>query len=151
MKDEEYYPLPHVYGESEMRTSPNRDLRMRTKQFALRVIRMYLALPRQREEARIIGRQVLRSGTSVGAQYREAWRSKSDADFVSKIEGALQELDETQYWMELLMESEILPRHRLIPLHDEAEELIAILVTIVNRVKARSRAGGGARDPGGPR
>jgi four helix bundle protein len=70
------------------------DLRERTKKFALRRIKLYSALPR-RGDAQVLGNQILKAGTSVGAHYREACRAKSDADFISKIEGALQELDET--------------------------------------------------------
>ena len=70
------------------------DLRERTKQFALRIIRLYAALPKS-TAAQVLGKQVLRSGTSVGAHYREAQRAKSDADFINKIEGGLQELEET--------------------------------------------------------
>ena len=114
-----------------------RDLKQRTKAFALRIIKLYSALPR-RSEARVLGDQILRSGTSVGAQYREACRAKSNADFVSKIEGALQELDETAYWLELLGEAEILSMKRLQPLHVESEELIAIFVTIVTKVKRKN-------------
>jgi four helix bundle protein len=113
-----------------------RDLKQRTKTFALRIIKLYAALPR-RGDAKILGGQILKSGTSVGAHYREACRAKSDADFISKIEGALQELDETSYWLELIGEAEILSMSRLQPLHDEAEELIAILVTIVTKVKRK--------------
>jgi four helix bundle protein len=80
-----------------------KDLRVRTKNFALRIIRLYGSLPKS-TEAQVLGKQVLRSGTSVGAQYREGQRAKSDADFISKAEGALQELDETGYWLELLTE-----------------------------------------------
>ena len=80
---------------------PPFDLRERTKAFALRIIRMFVALPKT-EEARVIGRQVLRSGTSVGANYREAHRSRSKSEFVSKIGDCLKELDETTYWLELL-------------------------------------------------
>ena len=72
------------------------DLRARTKAFALRVIRLYVALPKT-TEAQVIGKQVLRSGTSVGALYREAKRARSTSEFVSKIEGGLQELEETVY------------------------------------------------------
>ncbi len=72
------------------------DLRTRTKQFALRVLRLFVALP-QTEEARVLGKQVLRSGTSVGAHYREGHRARSTAEFISKLEGGLQELDETAY------------------------------------------------------
>jgi four helix bundle protein len=77
------------------------DLKIRTKQYALAIILLFSELPK-RTEIQIIGRQFLRSGTSVGAQYREATRAKSDADFISKIEGSLQELEETEYWLELL-------------------------------------------------
>jgi four helix bundle protein len=84
--------------------------------------------------------QILKAGTSVGAHYREAQRAKSDADFISKIEGALQELDETSYWLELLAEGNILPAKRLSSLQKEASELIPIFVTIVKKVKARGRS-----------
>jgi four helix bundle protein len=83
------------------------DLRDRTKRFALRVIRLFGALPKT-VEAQVIGRQVLKSGTSVGAHYREAHRARSTAEFISKLEGGLQELDETAYWLELLAESGII-------------------------------------------
>ena len=114
-----------------------RDLKQRTKAFALRIIKLYSALPR-RGDAKVLGNQILKSGTSVGAHYREACRAKSNADFISKVEGALQELDETAYWLELIGEAAILPASRLQPLHEEAEELIAILVTIVTKVKRKS-------------
>ena len=77
---------------------PRQDLKVRTKQFALRIIRVYSALPTT-AVAQVIGKQILRSGTSVGAHYREAFRSRSDAEFISKLEGGLQELDETEYWL----------------------------------------------------
>ena len=83
----------------------------------------------------MLGKQALRSGTSVGAHYREAHRGKSTPDFINKIEGALQELDETLYWIELLTESEIVPASRLQPLWEEANELIAILVTVAKNAK----------------
>ena len=85
----------------------------------------------------VLGTQILKAGTSVGAHYREAQRGKSDADFISKIEGALQELDETAYWLELIAEGKVLPAKRLGSLQQEANELIPIFVTIVKRVKAR--------------
>ena len=75
----------------------NSDLKIRTKEYALSVIRLFAALPK-RTETQILGRQLLRAGTSVGAQYREATRAKSNADFISKMEGSLQELEETEYW-----------------------------------------------------
>ena len=76
----------------------NEDLRVRTKDFAIRIVRLFAALPKTTEA------QVLRCGTSVGAQYREAQHAKSDADFISKIEGSLQETEETAYWLELIEE-----------------------------------------------
>jgi four helix bundle protein len=122
MKDEEE-------GERE-----RRDLRGRTKQFALRILKVYAALPRT-AEAQVLGRQLLRSGTSVGAHYREGCRSRSTAEFISKLEGGLQELEETAYWLELLVEGGIMPEHRLRDLMTEAGELTAILVTCVKRAK----------------
>lgn len=115
---------------------PRQDLGKRTKDFALRIIRVYATLPKT-TEAQVIGKQVLRSGTSVGAHYREARRAKSDADFISKLEGALQELDETIYWLELLSESGIVKAERLKPLLAECEELTAMFVTMVKNVKGR--------------
>ncbi|MEJ7708498.1 MAG: four helix bundle protein [Pyrinomonadaceae bacterium] len=113
------------------------DLKCRTKSFALRIIKLYSVLPKS-SEAQILGNQLLRSGTSVGAQYREAQRAKSSADFISKLEGSLQELEETIYWLELLGESEILPTKRLQPLCQEANELISIFVTIVINIKTNN-------------
>src|SRR4051794_39583407 len=88
------------------------DLKVRTKQFALRIIRLFTALPAT-EVARVLGKQLIRSGTSVGAHYRESIRSRSDAELVSKWGGALQELEETGYWLELLVEGEIVAEERL--------------------------------------
>jgi four helix bundle protein len=96
----------------ELEMAPRQDLRARTQAYALRIIRLYAALPKT-VEAQVIGKQVLRSGTSVGAHYREAWRAKSDADFVNKLEGALQELDETSHWLELLVASGIVKTDRV--------------------------------------
>ena len=79
------------------------DLRDRTKKFALRVVRLYSNLPKT-TEAQVMGKQVLRSGTSVGANYREARRSRSNAEFIAKLGDCLKELDESSYWFELLEE-----------------------------------------------
>ncbi len=117
-----------------MKSTQPQELGLRTKEFALRVIRLYAALPRT-TEAQVIGKQLLRSGTSVGAHFREARRAKSDADFFSKMEGGLQKLDETGYWLEILGDADIVQARRLKPLLDEAEELIAIFVTMVKKVK----------------
>jgi four helix bundle protein len=110
------------------------DLRDRTKLFALRVIKLYTALP-QRTEAQVIGKQALRSGTSVGANYREAYRSRSNAEFAAKLGDCLKELDETAYWLELLAESGIFPAEKLDSLADECNQLIAIFTTISKKVK----------------
>jgi four helix bundle protein len=112
------------------------DLRVRTKQFALRVIRLFCALPK-RVEAKIIGTQVLKSGTSVGANFREAHRARSDAEFLSKLGDCLRELEETCYWLELLVEGGIVRAARLAPLQDECNQLTAILTTISKKVKSR--------------
>lgn len=114
-----------------------RDLLQRTKEFALRIIRLYAALPKT-TEAQVLGKQVLRSGTSIGAHYREASRAKSDADFISKIETALQELDETYYWLELIVEAKIFTEEKVKPLNEEAKQLNAIFTTIVKKIKANS-------------
>ncbi len=121
-----------------MRYEDDKELKKRTREYALRIIRLYGDLPKT-TEAQVIGNQVLRSGTSVGAHYREAQRAKSDADFISKMEGALQELEETAYWLELLGESGIVAQERLQPLLQETDELIAIFVTIVTKVKSKQR------------
>ena len=115
------------------------DLRKRTKNFALRIIHLYSSLPLSSTIAQVIGKQVLRSGTSVGAHYREAFRSRSDAEFISKIQGGLQELEETVYWLELLIESELVSEKRLKNLLQEASELTAIFITSVNKVKQRQK------------
>jgi four helix bundle protein len=103
------------------------DLRIRTKRFGLRIIRLSASLATGLE-AQVIRKQVVRSGTSVGAQYREACRARSKAEFKSKLQSALQELDETTYWMELLIESGIVSAARMKKIMAEADELIAIFV-----------------------
>ena len=110
------------------------DLRVRTKDFALRIIRMFTALPKS-TEAQVLGKQVLRSGTSVGANYREAFRARSKAEFIAKAGDSLREIEETAYWLELLVEAGIVPVERLAPLRQETDELIAIFVTIVKKAK----------------
>ena len=112
------------------------DLKIRTKDFAVRIIRLFAMLPKT-TEAQVVGKQILRSGTSVGAQYREAQHAKSDADFVSKIEGSLQELEETTYWLELLDEMALFDSAKLAPIRQEARELTSIFVTIAKKVKSR--------------
>jgi four helix bundle protein len=111
-----------------------RDLRARTKAFALRIIRLYSSLPKA-TETQVLGKQVLRSGTSVGAHYREATRARSPAEFISKIEVGLQELEETTYWLELLIEARFVDESRLCELLREAEELTAIFVSSAKTAK----------------
>jgi four helix bundle protein len=110
------------------------DLRDRTKLFALRVIRLYSALPKS-TEAQVLGKQVLRSATSVGANYREASRGRSKAEFIAKCGDSLRELEETAYWFELLVESGIVTSAKLEALREECEQLIAIFVTVIKRAK----------------
>jgi four helix bundle protein len=98
---------------------------------------MFVALPR-REGARVLGRQVLRSATSVGANYREAWCSRSKPEFISKVGDCLKELDETAYWLELLVDGGIVPTKRLSSLRDECDQLIAIFTTISKKSKGRT-------------
>jgi four helix bundle protein len=110
-----------------------RDLGPRTKMFARRIIRLYIALPKNDAAIQILGKQALRAGTSVGANYREAQRARSKAEFTSKIGDCLKEADETLYWLELLMEESFVPAKRLQPLATEANELVAIFTTISKR------------------
>lgn len=124
-------------GEKEKR--PRQDLRKRLKEYALRILKLYDSLPKH-GSVHIVTHQLVRSGTSPGAQYREACRAKSNADFISKLEGALQELDESDGWLELLIEGKYVPKNKLQPLRDETNELIAIFVTmVVNAKKRKSR------------
>ena len=111
------------------------DLVSRTKMFALRVVKMFSALPKT-AEARVLGNQVLRSGTSVGANYREAQRARSKAEFISKIGDCLKELDESAYWLELLAEANIVRPTKLVPLRDECNQLLAIFTTISKKAKS---------------
>jgi len=113
------------------------DLRERTKNYALRVIRLYQALPRGDGVGQVLGRQLLRSGTSVAAHYREACRAKSNLDFVSKLEGAQQELDESDLWLELLSDANVVKPQLVVPLRQETNELIAMFVTMTKHVKSR--------------
>ncbi len=114
------------------------DMKRRTKQFALRVIRLVESLPNGRT-AEVIGRQLLRSGTSVGANYRAACRAKSTADFIAKMGTVEEEADETSYWMELLVEAKIVKADKLESLMKEADELLAITVASINTAKKKSR------------
>ena len=114
--------------------NPRNDLRERTKNFGLRTIRMFVTLPKT-AEAQVLGKQVLRSGTSIGANYREAYRGRSRPEFISKCGDCLKETEETAYWLELLVDSGIMSVDKLAPLRQEITELTAIFVTIIKRSK----------------
>jgi len=112
-------------------------MKVRTKEFAKRVIRMCRSLPNTREGWRI-GDQVFRSGTSVGANYRAACRGRSKAEFVAKLGVVLEETDETLYWLELITETDIIKPSRLAALMQENRELLAIFVASMNTAKGRN-------------
>src|SRR5436190_8602635 len=101
------------------------DLKKRTKKFALRIIKLYRSLPAGKDSD-VIGYQMLRCGTSVGANYRAACRARSQADFISKITIVEEESDESGYWLELIVESGLMKKERVIELLNEANELTAI-------------------------
>jgi len=103
--------------------------------FARRIIRLYVALPKQDVVAQVLGKQLLRSGTSVGANYREARRGRSKAEFTAKIGDCLKEADEALYWLELLAEEKIFPAKKLEPLLKEGDELVAIFTIISKRAR----------------
>ena len=117
------------------------DLKKRTKQFGLRVIKLVEALPKT-TTARTIGHQLLRSGMSVGANYRAACRGRSKAEFIAKAGISLEEADECFYWMELLLEAEIIPAERLKELMKEADELVAIFTTSIKTARENLRQRG---------
>jgi four helix bundle protein len=110
------------------------EMKTRTKSFAKRVINVCRKMPRT-EEGRLIRGQLFRSGTSVGANYRAVCRARSKADFISKMGIVLEEADESLYWMELIVETEIMKSQLLLPLMGEANELIAIFVSSLNTAK----------------
>ena len=110
------------------------NLKRRTKKFGLDVIRLYEKLPKD-EVCRILGRQLLRSGTSVGANYRAACRAKSSADFVSKLGNVEEEADESGFWLEMLVDAEKLGPTAAAPLVKEAGELTAIAVSSINTAR----------------
>jgi four helix bundle protein len=110
------------------------DLKSRTRNFALRVVRLYSALPKQ-TESQVIGKQLLRAGTSVGAHYREGLRARSKSEYAAKLNAGLMELEETLYWLELLEGSGIISGRRLAPLKTEVGELSAIFVTLIKQAR----------------
>ncbi|MCL4257207.1 MAG: four helix bundle protein [Anaerolineales bacterium] len=115
------------------------ELQKRTKDFALRTIRLIDSLPRS-NSASIIGRQLLRSATSVGANYRSACRGRSKAEFIAKLGIALEEADESQYWLELLIESKLISQQAAEPLLNEANQLVAILTASSKTARANQKS-----------
>lgn len=125
------------WGRNRYHARMNADeMKSRTKAFALRVIRATEALPRTRT-AEVIGRQLLRSGTSVGANYRAACRAKSTADFINKLGTVEEEADESVYWIEMLMDAGVMGESKLGPLLKEANEITAIIVATIISAKRR--------------
>ncbi|MBI4726593.1 four helix bundle protein [candidate division TA06 bacterium] len=112
------------------------DLKLRTKRYALQIINLYCKLPKS-DIGKILGKQMLRSGTSVGANYREATRARSTREFCSKANISLQELDETGYWLELISESGTISAPEAQSAWDETSELTAIFVTMIKNAKAK--------------
>src|SRR3979411_1999645 len=109
------------------------EFRERTKVFAAGVIRLFVKVPKQREDVKVLGKQLLRAGTSVAAHVREASRARSNEEFVSKLGGALQEADESQMWLELLREDcGVAPTDTAL-MEKEADELMAVMTTMINR------------------
>ena len=113
------------------------ELKQRTKQFALRVIRLVDSLPRS-PVGKILGNQLLRCGTSIGANYRAACRGRSTADFVAKLGIVIEESDESLYWMELILDSKLVKVNRMDRIMQEADELTAIFTAAVVTTKKKS-------------
>ncbi len=124
-------------------------MRRRTKALASSVIRFYVGLDKRREELRVLGKQLLRSGTSVAANYREGTRARSTAEFIAKIELCVQETDESQLWLELLHAECGVAPNLVKPIWQESDELIAIFVAMAKKAKNTMAEGdGGRRDDG---
>jgi four helix bundle protein len=134
MKDQKLTESNGTPAVSKHTTVSRKDLPARTRAYAVRIIRLYQAIPKS-GEGLIMGRQILRSGTSVGAHVAESCHPKSRADFTSKIDGAMQELEETLYWMAILEDSGVLKPARLRLLKDESHQLMAIFVTMAKKTR----------------
>jgi len=116
------------------REARNSELKERTFGFGLRIVRLVQSLPKV-GSADILGRQLLRSGTSVGANYRAGTRARSRADFIAKLGIAEEECDETIYWMDMLIELKLISAHRTRELRSEAEQLLAIIVSSIKTAR----------------
>jgi four helix bundle protein len=113
------------------------ELKDRTKAFAIWIVKMFRSLPKE-TDAQVIGKQALRSGTSVGANYRAACRARSHAEFLAKLGVVVEEADETVYWLELLRETQAIKSGRLDPLMNEAQQLTAIF-TVAKETARQNR------------
>lgn len=113
----------------------SKELEARTYDFARRIIRLYAALPKS-TPGQVLGKQLLRSGTSIGANYREAVHSRSHAEFLAKLGDCRKEAAETEYWLDLLIDEKLLPKDKLVQLREEANELTAILVASIKTGKS---------------
>src|SRR5438132_3174856 len=114
----------------------DKDLKDRTREFALRIIRLCASVPSTRAND-VLARQLLRSGTSPGAHFREALRARSKAEYVAKLNGGLMELEETLYWLELIEGADYVSRSRLDPIKQETTELIALFVSLIKKWRGR--------------
>jgi len=114
------------------------ELKQRTKRFAIRIVKLFQSLQRS-PEAQILGKQVLRSGTSIAANYRAVCRARSRAEFISKMSVVLEEADETVFWIELLIETEIIRQERAQELLNEANQLVAIFGASLRTSKSEPR------------
>ena len=129
---------PEVFEKKGGRRPSPPDLKDRTRDFALRIIGVYTALPKK-SESQIIGKQVLRSGTAVGANYREGLRARSKSEYAAKLNIGLMELEETMYWLELLEGAGIVSSSRLALLKTETSELTAIFVALIKMARSKAR------------
>ncbi len=114
----------------------DKDLKDRTREFALRIIRLCASVPPNRTND-VIARQLLRAGTSPGAHFREALRARSKAEYTSKMNGGLMELEETLYWLEIVEGAGLFTPKKLEPINNETNELIAIFVSLINKWRSK--------------
>ena len=114
------------------------EMKARTKSFALRIIKLVEALPSNRT-ADVIGKQLVRSGTSVASNYRAACRAKSDADFIAKMGTVEEEADESSFWLEVIIESGLMNEGLVKDLLDEADQIVAIIVSSINTARGHKR------------
>ena len=114
------------------------ELRERTKQYASKTIQLYVKLPKTRDEVKVLGHQLLRSGTSVAAHAREDSRARSDSEFCSKLDGLLQEADESELWIEFLRDDCGIQGEQIQTLLKETNELLAIFTTMVSKLRRKA-------------